>query len=139
MFYYLDPPFWAKSERLYRKSFNEPDHERLAEALNWVTDKFLLSYDAAPEIIDLYSEHRNVTVTEIDLLYTGTARSAGREIVISTCRQCRVRHGSGVRTTSGRARKTARTNVAQLVSGLSIDQLGEPTPTSGRGAPRRAA
>jgi DNA adenine methylase len=83
VFYYLDPPFWAKSEKLYRKSFNEPDHERLAEALHWVTDKFLLSYDAAPEIVDLYSAHRNVRLAEIELLYTGTARSAGREIVIS--------------------------------------------------------
>ncbi len=83
VFYYLDPPFWTKSSRLYRKSFNEPDHERLADALNWVTDKFLLSYDAAPEVVDLYSGHRNITVTGIDLLYTGTARSAGREIVIS--------------------------------------------------------
>jgi DNA adenine methylase len=82
-FYYLDPPFWAKSGKLYRKSFYEPDHERLADALHWVSDKFLLSYDAAPEIVEMYSGHRGLTATEIDLLYTGTARSAGREIVIS--------------------------------------------------------
>lgn len=83
VFFYLDPPFWAKSELLYRQSFSELDHERLAEALHWVADPYLLSYDAASEIVELYSGHRTVTTAEIELLYTGSARSAGHELVIS--------------------------------------------------------
>jgi DNA adenine methylase len=83
VFFYLDPPFWAKSELLYRQSFTEPDHERLADALHWVADPFLLSYDAAPEIVELYRGHRASTTAEIELLYTGSARSAGHELVIS--------------------------------------------------------
>lgn len=87
VFFYLDPPFWAKSELLYRQSFTEPDHERLADALHWVTDPFLLSYDAAPEIAELYRGHRATTTADIELLYTGSARSAGHELVISNLRK----------------------------------------------------
>jgi DNA adenine methylase len=83
VFFYLDPPFWAKSNLLYRKSFTELNHECLAEALQWVSDPFLLSYDSAPEIVELYSGHRAATTAEIELLYTGSARSAGHELVIS--------------------------------------------------------
>lgn len=83
VFFYLDPPFWVKSEQLYRQSFTESDHKRLADALQWVVDPFLLSYDAAPEIVALYRGHRASTTAEIELLYTGSARSAGHELVIS--------------------------------------------------------
>jgi DNA adenine methylase len=83
VFFYLDPPFWAKSGLLYRESFSELDHERLAKALHWVSDHFLLSYDSASEIVELYKGHRAATTAEIELLYTGSARSAGRELVIS--------------------------------------------------------
>lgn len=83
VFFYLDPPFWAKSEFLYRRSFTEIEHERLADQLHWLRDPFLLSYDPAPEIAELYTAHSAATVAEIELLYTGTARSAGRELVIS--------------------------------------------------------
>jgi DNA adenine methylase len=83
IFFYLDPPFWGKSELLYRELFTEPDHERLADALQWFVDPFVLSYDAAPEIIELYSGHRETRTEEIELLYTGSARSAGHELVIS--------------------------------------------------------
>lgn len=83
IFFYLDPPFWAKSKYLYRRSFTELDHERLADQLQWVRDPFLLSYDPAPEIIELYTGHSAGTVAEIELLYSGSSRSAGAEIVIS--------------------------------------------------------
>ena len=73
----------AKAKSPDRPSFAEPDHERLADALHWVADPFLLSYDAAPEIANLYRGHRAATTAEIELLYTGSARSAGRELVIS--------------------------------------------------------
>lgn len=83
VFFYLDPPFWAKSSSLYRRSFTELAHERLADQLHWLQDHFLLSYDPAPEIVDLYTGHTAGTVAEIELLYSGSSRSAGTEMVIS--------------------------------------------------------
>ena len=83
-FFYLDPPFWSKAQFLYRRSFYELEHERLADSLHWVLEPFLLSYDPAPEIVELYRGHRGETVAEVELLYTGgNGRSAGRELVIS--------------------------------------------------------
>jgi DNA adenine methylase len=82
-FFYLDPPFWAKSKFLYRRSFTELAHERLADQLHWLQDQFLLSYDPAPEIVDLYTGHTAGTVAEIELVYSGSSRSAGTEMVIS--------------------------------------------------------
>lgn len=84
VFYYLDPPFWAKAEFLYRHSFTPMDHDALADILHFVTDPFLLSYDPHPEIVERYRAHRGATVAEVELLYSGGhARSAGRELVIS--------------------------------------------------------
>jgi DNA adenine methylase len=76
VFFYLDPPFWAKSRFLYRRSFTGTAHDRLADELHWVQDNFLLSYDPAPEIVELYTGHAAGTVAEIELLYCGSSRSA---------------------------------------------------------------
>jgi site-specific DNA-adenine methylase len=81
-FVYLDPPFWSKSDKLYRHSYSAIGHENLADRLHWHKDPFLLSYDPAPEIAELYKAHSARQVTEIELLY-GTTRSAGKELVIS--------------------------------------------------------
>ncbi len=83
-FFYLDPPFWAKSDLLYRHSFQRWQHEDLAESLLYVhEDPWLLSYDPAPEIERLYSGHRGVQVANVELLYTAARRSAGRELVVT--------------------------------------------------------
>jgi DNA adenine methylase len=86
VFFYLDPPFWSKSRRLYRFSFSADDHSRLAEALRYVREPFLLSYDSAPEIEALYSRS-GLNMTKVELLYVGTARSAETELVITNLPQ----------------------------------------------------
>lgn len=86
-FFYFDPPFWAKSDRLYRLSFQEWQHEELAESLRWLTDSWLLSYDPAPEVAKLYEEHRGVQSAQIELFYTAARRSAGHELVITNLDQ----------------------------------------------------
>lgn len=52
--YYFDPPFWEKGERLYRKAFGRPQHERLAKLLINLEAPWVLSYDYHDEIIELY-------------------------------------------------------------------------------------
>ena len=59
--HYLDPPFCAKSQYLYRRAFTRNTPERLAESLRWVDDPYLLSYDPAPEIAFLY-DHDDLLV-----------------------------------------------------------------------------
>lgn len=82
-FFYFDPPFWAKSHLLYRHSFQGWQHEEFAEKLLWLQEPWLLSYDPAPEIEELYAGHQGVQSMTVELLYTAARRSAGREIVVT--------------------------------------------------------
>jgi DNA adenine methylase len=82
LFFYLDPPFWAKSLTLYRYGFDDEAHRELAKGLRWVHEPYLLSYDAAPEVRDLYRHHQVQTET-VELLYTATQQTAGFELVIA--------------------------------------------------------
>lgn len=52
---YLDPPFYAKAQTLYRFSFGHGDHRRLADTLLATDAPWILSYDRHPAIEDLYS------------------------------------------------------------------------------------
>lgn len=51
--FYLDPPYY-KAERHYQ-GFDREDHRRLQAALLQVKGRFVLSYNDAPEIRELYS------------------------------------------------------------------------------------
>lgn len=54
-FVYMDPPFFAKASRLYRRSFALEDHRRLARYVMGLRAPWVLSYDHHPVIEDLYS------------------------------------------------------------------------------------
>jgi DNA adenine methylase len=56
LFFYLDPPFFKKAEKLYRFIFTQKDHIRLRDFLLTLEDKWLLSYDATDEFEQLYGE-----------------------------------------------------------------------------------
>lgn len=86
LFLYLDPPFWAKSQWLYRHSFTEADHKSLAAQLRLMSEPWLLSYDPAPEIEKLYKPH-SARIATIELLYSASQRAAGNELVISTLKR----------------------------------------------------
>lgn len=86
LFTYLDPPFWAKSSHLYRYSFADFHHEELAEALRWVREPWLLSYDVSPDVNELYEKH-NARRANVELLYTGAQRTAYEELVITNLKR----------------------------------------------------
>ena len=61
-FFYCDPPYTVSSRGgYYEHEFREEDHRRLAEVLRAAKGRFLLSYDDAPLIRELY---RDFTVEE---------------------------------------------------------------------------
>lgn len=57
LFWYLDPPYFAKARRLYQHSFRREDHEALAAAVDALPGSWLLSYDDHPEAVRLYGRH----------------------------------------------------------------------------------
>jgi DNA adenine methylase len=69
VFIYLDPPFYERAERLYRHFFQTTDHEALRDVTRNLRQWWLLSYDSAKEILDLYADH-DTAPKKIDLLYS---------------------------------------------------------------------
>lgn len=54
--FYLDPPYYHKAEQLYGHVFDEEEHEALRDYLRNLRRPWLLSYDDAQEVRDLYED-----------------------------------------------------------------------------------
>jgi DNA adenine methylase len=76
-FVYMDPPFFAKSQKLYRYSFTADDHIAMASFVRKMRMPFLLSYDNNPEVRALYNG--TVTRTLVSKEYRASAGSRRRE------------------------------------------------------------
>ena len=72
VFFYLDPPFYDKADRLYRYYFRDQDHKLLHAWLTGLESRWLLSYDAADTMISLYSSNGRGP-RWIELLYSVAA------------------------------------------------------------------
>lgn len=89
VFYYLDPPFYEKADRLYRYFFAEDDHQRLHDGLGQLDANYVLSYDAAPAAIARYSAP-DAAPKQVDLLYSATAKGKlvrASELIVSNLEQ----------------------------------------------------
>ena len=87
-FVYLDPPFYRKADRLYRHHFDDAEHARLADGVADLAKRrvpFLLSYDDADEVAELYLD-RGLAPSRIELVYSATGRGGptkAAELVVS--------------------------------------------------------
>lgn len=87
-FVYLDPPFYRKADRLYRHFFDIAEHVRLADGVASLAARgvpFLLSYDAADEIAELYRD-RDLPLSRVEFIYSATAKGGpapAAELVVS--------------------------------------------------------
>jgi DNA adenine methylase len=85
VFLYLDPPFYFKAKRLYTYYFTDQDHEALYDAMTKLSTPWLLSYDAAKPIEELYSSN-GIKPKRIELLYS-IAGSSGvtpaKELIVT--------------------------------------------------------
>lgn len=84
---YLDPPFYAKSQKLYRDSFSENDHQTLARLVTRLSGRWVLSYDFHPEIEELYLQESATSheVKVVECLYKASAPSKrADELIISS-------------------------------------------------------
>lgn len=78
--WYLDPPFFAKADKLYPKSFVARDHSRLRTATDDLPGQWILSYDDHPNARTHYGDHPGFA--RVNLQYT--ARIDGRERLVAT-------------------------------------------------------
>lgn len=83
-FIYADPPYFEAGPALYRHSFSEGDHRRLAESLKSTSAQWILSYDDAAEIRQLYD---GCDIEGIEVKYTNARakekRASKTELIIS--------------------------------------------------------
>jgi len=83
-FVYLDPPYFAKGEQLYRHAMNDADHARLAAILRQATCQWVLSYDDHQRIRELYSwaEFSELLITYTNAV-TSSRRPKNKEVAIT--------------------------------------------------------
>jgi len=77
-FFYLDPPYFVKGEGLYDNHYGPGDHAGIARTVTGLAHPWVVSYDAAPQISDLYDGHRYVSY---GLAYSAAVRHRGRELM----------------------------------------------------------
>ncbi len=51
---YLDPPYYVKGSRLYDNFYTHDDHVAIRDLVVKLKGPWIVSYDSAPEIVDLY-------------------------------------------------------------------------------------
>ena len=81
VFAYLDPPYCSKGNRLYLNFYARREHNELARYIQrQVVLKWIMSYDAAPLIKDLYA---NLVVRYLPLRYSLQRKQAAQELLIA--------------------------------------------------------
>ena len=75
---YLDPPYYVKGQGLYRNFYNHEDHEEIAELLNKLKRRWIVTYDHSPEICQMYSKFRQ---RSYKLSYSAAERYKGSEVM----------------------------------------------------------
>ncbi len=76
---YLDPPYYVKGQqRLYASYYKASDHGAIAELLGAFPRCWIVSYDYAPPILELYQDRRCIVY---DLSYSAATRHDGAEVM----------------------------------------------------------
>ena len=77
--FYFDPPYYLKGESLYLNFYDHSDHEDVSKAIrNIKNSRWVVSYDAANEIKDLYKGYKKI---EYSLLHTAHTARMGEEVL----------------------------------------------------------
>lgn len=79
VFLYLDPPYYKKGQELYKNYFTDKDHQEIAECVNNLTCKWMITYDNTIEITELYE---NQQCGFFDLLYSAAKKVKVSELII---------------------------------------------------------
>jgi DNA adenine methylase len=88
--FYFDPPYFHRAEQLYGHVFDEHEHRELRDFLRHLNQHWLLSYDDAREIRELYGNVKT-KARVIDNTYSthplGGCAFIGRELMLTNMRR----------------------------------------------------
>lgn len=80
LFIFFDPPYFNKGHELYTNFYNKTDHEKLANYISTINKKWIITYDNAIEIKEIYS---NYQIKEFDITYSLEKKVKAKEILIT--------------------------------------------------------
>lgn len=79
LFFYFDPPYYNKGQKLYKNYFNHNDHVRIHDVItNEISAPWILTYDDVQPIIELYSKYQ---MRRFDLTYSVANKGIASELV----------------------------------------------------------
>jgi DNA adenine methylase len=82
VFFFIDPPYFAKGPQLYLNGLSATYHEKLASCLRSMkTHPWVLTYDDCPEIRSMYKGWARIT--PFSIRYSAAERRPGKEIMIT--------------------------------------------------------
>jgi len=90
LLFYFDPPFYRKADRLYRYHFNPTIHGNLRDELMKLKYPWILSYDRAEEIRNLYSDFVRINVS-MPYSINSPARRLEKELIITPLKLPRIK------------------------------------------------
>lgn len=77
---YFDPPYYEKGKQLYLNFFERKDHEEIEKLItNYVSCDWIVTYDNAPEIHEIYNNH---VFRYFDLNYSAANKRLANEVMI---------------------------------------------------------
>ncbi|EGR0310975.1 DNA adenine methylase [Vibrio cholerae] len=78
-FYCIDPPYFVKGQSLYTNFYEPCDHQELADVIGQIEGRWMLTYDNADQIKQLYSSYRQFTFS---LNYSAADKKKGTELLV---------------------------------------------------------
>ncbi|MBE4916768.1 DNA adenine methylase [Enterobacter cloacae complex sp. P6RS] len=76
----IDPPYFDKGSFLYTNFYNAEDHKTVYEAISEIKHPWILTYDNAKEIREIYAEYSQYLYT---LNYSAAEKKVGTELLIA--------------------------------------------------------
>jgi DNA adenine methylase len=81
-FVYFDPPYFSNGKRLYKNFLEHEDHVEIARYISQnVLCDWILTYDDAPQIHDIYSQYQ-YTARKYNLNYSVANKGKGTELLL---------------------------------------------------------
>ncbi|MDY0035562.1 MAG: DNA adenine methylase [Zoogloea oleivorans] len=75
---YLDPPYYVKGGDLYTHHYEHDNHREISECVKDITQQWMVSYDNAEAIREMYSQYTCLTYS---LSYSAQKRYRGTEVL----------------------------------------------------------
>ena len=80
LFFYFDPTYYNKGQKLYKNFFTPQDHKRICDVItNEIASPWIITYDDVSQIAKMYSDYE---MRHFDLTYSAANKGTASELMI---------------------------------------------------------